>query len=104
MPDGVADFTLPRITDAGPERVRVEGMGGAPRPDTLKVCIGFEDGWIGEGQALFSWPDAYAKARRGEEIVRERLKMTDVHPSELLFEYVGVNALNGRPRPRRQRT
>jgi hypothetical protein len=99
MPDGVADFTLPRINDAGPERVRVEGMGGAPRPDTLKVCIGYSDGWIGEGQALFSWPDAYDKARRGEEIVRERLKMTDVHPSELLFEYVGVNTLNGPTAP-----
>jgi Acyclic terpene utilisation family protein AtuA len=98
-PDGVADFTLPRISDAGPERVRVEGMGGAPRPDTLKVCIGYADGWIGEGQALFSWPDAYAKARRGEEIVRERLKMTDVHPSELLFEYVGVNTLHGPTAP-----
>ncbi len=99
MPDGVADFTLPRITDAGPERVRVDNMGGAGRPDTLKVCIGYQDGWIGEGQALFSWPDAYDKARRGEEIIRERLKATDVHPSELLFEYVGVNTLNGPTAP-----
>jgi len=99
MPDGVADFTLPTITDAGPDRVRVEGMGGAPRPDTLKVCIGYADGWIGEGQALFSWPDAYAKAMRGEEIVRERLKATDVRPLQLHFEYVGVNTLHGPTAP-----
>ncbi|MBA2529514.1 MAG: DUF1446 domain-containing protein [Euzebyales bacterium] len=95
MPDGVADFTAPTLTQVGPDRVRMSGMTGAARPDTLKVCVGYSDGWIGEGTAMFSWPDAYAKARKGEQIVRQRLKVIDVHPRSLQFDYLGVNTLHG---------
>ena len=48
---------------------------------------------------MFSWPDALAKAQRGEEIVRERLKGTDVRPREIVFEYLGLNALGGPTAP-----
>jgi hypothetical protein len=99
MPDAIADFTTPRIADVGPDVVEVTNMTGRARPDTLKVCIGYEDGWIGEGIAMFSWPDALAKAQRGEEIVRERLKGTDVRPREIVFEYLGLNALGGPTAP-----
>lgn len=99
MPDGIADFTSLRIEEVGQDRVKVTNMKGKPRPDTLKVCIGYQDGWIGEGLVLLPWPDALEKARRCEEIVRERLKIVGVHPEELLFEYIGVNALHGSVAP-----
>ncbi len=99
MPDGVADFTTVRVEQVGRERVRLSNMTGKRRPDTLKVCIGYRDGWLGEGMLLFSWPDAYEKARRGEEIVRHRLRMLGVEPRELSFDYIGVNALHGPTAP-----
>ncbi len=99
MPDGIADFTKPSIRDLGDDRVRVTGMTGRTRPDQLKVCVGYEDGWIGEGMAMFSWPDAHLKARRGEEIVRQRLKTVDVHPRDVNFEYVGIDTLHGPSAP-----
>ncbi len=95
MPDGIADFTAPSIRQLGHDRVAMTGMTGKSRPDLLKVCVGYRDGWLGEGTAMFSWPDAYAKARKGEEVVRQRLKMCDVRPIELIFEYLGVNTLHG---------
>lgn len=98
-PDGVADFTTLKVQEVGEDRVRVTNMTGKQRPDTLKLCIGFNDGWIAEGLLLFSWPDAMAKARRAEEIVCKRLHMLGVHPQEIRFEYVGVNALHGSTAP-----
>lgn len=99
MPDGVADFTTVRVEEVGPERVRLSNMTGKGLPDQLKVCIGYRDGWVGEGMLLFSWPDALEKARRGELIIRERLKMLKLEPLELDFGYVGVNALHGPAAP-----
>lgn len=95
MPDGIADFTRPTITEVGTDLVKVTGMTGRARPETLKVCVGYWDGYIGEAIAMFSWPDAYEKAKRGEEIVRNRLKMMDVNPIDITFEYLGVNTMHG---------
>ncbi len=99
MPDGIVDFSSLRLQEVGPDRVRVTDMRGKPRPGTLKVCIGYRDGWIAEGLLLFSWPDALAKARRAEEIVRGRLPRLGVQPLELRFDYLGVNTLHGTTAP-----
>jgi hypothetical protein len=99
MPDAIADFTAPRLEQVGKDKVRVTGMTGIERPETLKVCIGFEDGWIGEGVAMFSWPEAYDKALAGERIVRERLEMLGVQPREIVFELLGINTLHGPTAP-----
>lgn len=99
MPDGVADFTAPIFRQAGSDLVHATGMTGRRRPDTLKVCVGYWDGWIGEGIAMFSWPNAYEKAQKGAEIVRERLKMLDIMPLDITFEFLGVDTLHGPTAP-----
>lgn len=98
-PDGVADFTHIQVEEIGPDRVRVSGMRGKPRPSTLKVCIGYLDGWIAEGLLIFSWPDALEKAQRSEQIVRKRLEYLGIHPEDLRFDYVGINTLHGSVAP-----
>jgi hypothetical protein len=95
MPDAIADFTTLRLEDLGSDRVRVWDMTGKPRPKDLKVCIGYSDGWIAEGTAMFSWPDALPNARKAEEIFRHRLERIGVRPTDIRFEYLGVNALHG---------
>jgi hypothetical protein len=96
MPDGIGDLGEVTVKEVGENRVQVKGFRGKPRPDTLKLCIGYNDGWIAEGLLLFSWPDALEKARRAEDIVRKRLKhRVNVEPVEIRFDYVGVNALHG---------
>jgi len=100
MPDGVADLGQVTVEEVGVNRVKVKGFRGKPRPDTLKLCIGYSDGWIAEGLLLFSWPDALEKAQRAEEIVRKRLRhRVNVEPEEIRFDYVGVNALHGHTAP-----
>jgi hypothetical protein len=99
MPDGIADFTALRLNEEGRNRVRVTNMKGKKRPDTLKVCIGYRDGFIGEGLAFFPWPDALEKAKWAEQWVRERFKRLNVRFEELRMDYVGVNMLHGEAAP-----
>ena len=59
------------------------------------MCMGYEDGWIGEAMCMFPWPDALAKARDGEEILRGRFKEVGFQAEKVRFDYVGINALHG---------
>jgi len=95
QPDVVADFSQVRVDEIGPDRVRVSGGRGTKRTDTLKVSVGYVDSYIGEGQISYAGLGALARGRLALEIVRERLKLTNVAASELRFELVGVDSLHG---------
>jgi len=99
MPDGIADFTAVRLSEEGRNRVRVSNMKGKKRPDTLKVCIGYRDGFIGEGLIFFPWPDALDKAKYAEKWVRERFRRLNVQFEDLRIDYIGVNMLLGEVAP-----
>jgi hypothetical protein len=77
-PDAVARFDSIKLTQEGPDRVRVTGARGAPAPEKLKVSISFEDGYRAFGRLMVAGPDAHAKAS----------KVTDV-----FWECVGGKAL-----------
>ena len=49
------------------------GATGKPRPETLKVNMGYRAGFVGEIVFTYTWPNAYAKAQRGLEFLRNRL-------------------------------
>jgi hypothetical protein len=98
-PDGIADFTAPKIEEADVDAVRVSGMRGRSRPDHFKLLIGYSDGWIGEGLLMFPWPRALARARKAEETLRERFKRLNLVSSAISFDYVGVNMLHGPAAP-----
>ncbi|MBN9001716.1 MAG: DUF1446 domain-containing protein, partial [Rhizobiales bacterium] len=63
QPDVVADFSQVTVEEIGPDRVRVSGGRGTQRPDTLKISVGYVDGYIGEGQMSYAGPGAEARAR-----------------------------------------
>jgi Acyclic terpene utilisation family protein AtuA len=95
QPDVVADFSHVKVEEIAADRVRVSGGRGSKRTGTLKVSVGYVDGFIGEGQISYAGPGALARGRLALEIVRERLKLTHVAASEWRFELVGVDALHG---------
>ena len=95
-PDGVADFTTIRLASAGRNRVRVWGIGGRPRTDMLKVSIAYSYGYKAVGSLVYSWPDAYPKARAADRILRRRLKDLGLEFEQVLTEFVGVDATHGR--------
>lgn len=94
-PDVCADFSAVAFEVAGLDRVRVSGADGRARPETLKVSVGFLDGWIGEGQISYGGPGALARARLARDVVLERLKLTGVSYEDIRVELMGVDSLHG---------
>ena len=102
-PDGIADFTTIQLKQAGRDRVRVSGIHGSPQTPMLKVSIAYFYGYKAVGTLVYSWPDAYDKARAADRILRLRLKDLGLEYEEILTEFVGADAthgkLSGRPDP-----
>ena len=96
QPDVVSDFTGVHLRQAGPDRVAIAGAAGKPRPAALKVSIGYQDGFIGEGQISYAGPNAVARGRLALEIVRERLALTGVRVEEIDLSLIGVDSVSRR--------
>jgi hypothetical protein len=101
-PDCVADFTTVRLANAGPDRVRVSGIHGNPRPLSLKLSIAYTSGWKAIGTLVYSWPQALEKAKAADAIVRERLRGLGLTFEEIYTEFFGVNACQGPAAPPNQ--
>ena len=72
-PDVIADISETEVTEIAPNRVRVTGVRGHPRPPTLKAMLCFDGGWLGEGEISYAGPNAEARARLAGEILQRRL-------------------------------
>ena len=94
-PDCVADFTTIKLDDVEPDRVRVSGIRGGPRPPSLKLSISYSNGWKAVGTLVYSWPDALGKARAADRIVRERMAKIGLAFDEVYTEFLGANACHG---------
>lgn len=95
MPDGIADMTTVKLQDLGDDRVKISPARGLPRPDTLKVQIGYLDGYIAEGTYLIGSPDALAKAKKAREIYEGLLRRSGILPEDIRFDRIGVDAISG---------
>jgi hypothetical protein len=94
-PDCVADFTTVHLEYEGRDRVRVFGIKGRPATDTLKVSISYSAGYKAVGTLVYSWPEAYDKARAADRILRARLDRLGLEFDQILTEFVGANATHG---------
>ncbi len=95
-PDGIADFTTINLRPAGKDRVQVSGIRGAPRTGMLKVSIAYFYGYKAVGTLVYAWPDAFAKAKEADRVLRARLKDLGLGFEQILTEYVGADATHGR--------
>jgi len=94
-PDCILDVTDVSFEQNGKDRVRVRGPRARPRTPTYKVVVGYHDGWIGEGEVGYAGPNALARARLSEQVVRERLKMRGFSYPEIRVDYIGMSSLHG---------
>ncbi|WP_243417734.1 acyclic terpene utilization AtuA family protein [Actinomycetospora cinnamomea] len=92
-PDVVADFSSVHLEQDGPDRVRVGGASGSERPGSLKVTLGFREGWEGEGQISYAGPRALERARLAADVVVSRLdRVHGIGADDVHVEYVGAGA------------
>ena len=94
-PDVVADFTTINLSDDGENRVKVYGIKGHPNTEFYKVSIAYAAGWKAVGTLVYSYPDAFEKAKAADKILRARLEKLGLKFDVILTEFVGVNATHG---------
>ena len=72
----------------------VGNVKGKPRPDTLKLSIGYHAGFKVAGMLSFAWPDAYEKAQYAAEIIMKKMKRKGLQYEDIRIDYIGLNALH----------
>lgn len=90
-PDVVADITQAKVEKIGPDCVRLSGVKGHARTDTLKVLAYFDGGWLGEGEISYAGPNAEARARLSMEVMQKRMGQH----MPLRFDLIGLTSILG---------
>jgi hypothetical protein len=90
-PDVTADFTTLRLHDEGGDRVRVSGVTGHPRPDTLKVNVTQHEGWLRELIFTLGAPRAWDKVAQLKAMVAASWAGLPI--TRVQYDYLGMNSL-----------
>ena len=93
-PDVNVDISHATITQVGDNRVRIGGVKGKPRPDTLKLCVGYHKGWKTVSMLSFAWPDAYEKAQYCAEVIMKKMQRRGMKADDIHISYIGLNSLH----------
>ena len=72
-PDVILDITDVEVMPVGPDRVRVVGARGKPRPETLKATAFLASGMLGEAEISYAGPNALARAQLAADVVTTRM-------------------------------
>ena len=87
-PDVVADISQAIVTEVGPNQVKLSGVIGHARTDTLKASVFFDGGWFGEGEISYAGPNAQARAQLAIQTLEKRLFAQ--HGLRLRCDLIGV--------------
>lgn len=90
-PDVTADITEASITQEGPDRIRVEGIQGHPRPAELKVNVCYDNGYLAEAEISYAGFRARERAALAGETVRKRIG----HLLPLRVDLIGAISIFG---------
>ncbi|MFM5931946.1 MAG: acyclic terpene utilization AtuA family protein [Novosphingobium sp.] len=93
QPDVIANFAGAQLENAGPDRVALSGISGAPRPEQLKVSVGYRDGFIAEGEISYAGPGAAQRGQLALDIIRERVALLGLDFAELDMSLIGLNSV-----------
>ena len=96
-PDCVLDISEVDLIQAATDRVLAAGARARPRTPTYKVTVGYDDGYIGEGQISYAGINAVAKAKLAAEIVKTRLAERGLVYREMRVDLIGMSSLHGLP-------
>lgn len=92
-PDVTADFSGVHLEAQGADRILVTGATGRPAPETLKVTVGYRDGFLGESQISYGGSGCLARARLAGEIVVQRLTTLGLDLEDLQIQIIGWDSL-----------
>ena len=90
-PDCIARFDSIRLTQDGPDRVKVSGIVGEPPPEKLKVSVSFSHGYRAFGRLVVTGPDTLAKAEKVAQLVWESAGGTEIY-EDTCTQFLAWNA------------
>ncbi len=89
-PDVTADFMSVRLQESGENQVQLLAGSGHPKPETLKVSVGYKAFFQGEGEISYGGSDAIERGKLAGEIVKERLNSKGI---EVECSLIGLDSL-----------
>jgi hypothetical protein len=98
-PDVTANFSSVQIQETGTNQVHVSNGTGQQRPEQLKVTVGFDGGFLGEGGISYAGINAAARAQLARDVLIERLDRIDGVSGNYRIDLVGISAVHQTARP-----
>lgn len=91
-PDTIADFTSVQLVETNKNQVRVTGGKGTAQPSSLKVSVGYDAGFLGEGEISYAGKNALGRAKLAAQIIEARLKKEF---NDLQIDFIGCSSMHG---------
>ncbi len=92
-PDCIADFSNVEFIEVEKDKISFKGATAQSATDTFKVSVGYQNGFLGEGQISYGGSNCIQRALLAKEIVKKRLAQMPFEIDELRLELIGVNSL-----------
>jgi len=100
-PDVTCDFSNITVEQVSRDQVHVNGAKGTKAPTRLKVLLGVQEGYIGEGEFSFAGPGAYERAQLALEVLKRRFeRFYKGKEKDIRFDLIGVNSIHGPASPK----
>jgi hypothetical protein len=88
-PDVDTDFSHVRLSQVGIDRVEVSHARGAPPPETLKVSLAYQDGFMAAATLVVCGPNAVENARAAAAMILDGLASAGVRLARTHVEILG---------------
>lgn len=98
-PDCVADFSKVEFIELEKDKIAFKGATAKKATDTFKVSVGYQNGYLGEGQMSYGGTNCLQRALLAKEVVKKRLDLLSFDIRELRFDLIGINSLLDRGEP-----
>ena len=97
-PDVCADFSNVQIETLARDRVAVSGAGGAHAPETYKLTVAFDGGYLAEAGVSYAGPGAQSRAELAGRIVADRMGTVHASNAPVRVDVVGAASLHATTR------
>lgn len=94
LPNVVVDFSDIHFEQVEKDVVAITGFKGHPRPEKLKVMIGFMEGYMNEQMIAWNGLGAMERAKLCKEILLERFEVVGFHPKDFRWDFVGIDSVS----------
>jgi hypothetical protein len=91
--DVILDISKVSVSEVGPDRVKVLGANGKPRPSTLKATVSIDGGWMGEAEMSYAGPNALKRAQLAIDVLKSRCRDIGTN-NPIRYDIVGTMSVH----------